>query len=193
MTLSAKEFLRRFVEHVLPKGFEKIRHYGLLGQRHRKGGRRLCRGLLEAATMAMLATIASWPPHRPPRQRRRSLPRRRSAVLAAAARVWRGATFFPPPGPFADRLERRHQSPDRRRARRHRRKGRPWVAARSSGGNRPRARASVVRLVAEAASIGQSMSRPNSPSAARSKPSRRWTKRLPAADEHRLRSTSSRR
>ena len=32
MTLTAEEFLRRFVQHVLPKGFVKIRHYGLLGQ-----------------------------------------------------------------------------------------------------------------------------------------------------------------
>jgi hypothetical protein len=30
------EFLRRFLQHVLPKGFLKIRHYGLLASRHRK-------------------------------------------------------------------------------------------------------------------------------------------------------------
>jgi hypothetical protein len=59
MTLSAEEFLRRFVEHVLPKGFVKIRHYGLLAQRRRKERLALCRGLLGAATMALLATIAS--------------------------------------------------------------------------------------------------------------------------------------
>ena len=35
MTLSAVEFLRRFLQHVLPKGFVKIRHYGLLANRHR--------------------------------------------------------------------------------------------------------------------------------------------------------------
>jgi hypothetical protein len=58
MTLSAEEFLRRFVEHVLPKGFVKIRHYGLLGQRHRKERLALCRNLLGAATTVMLATIA---------------------------------------------------------------------------------------------------------------------------------------
>jgi hypothetical protein len=61
MTLSAEEFLRRFVEHVLPKGFVKIRHYGLLGQRRRKERLALCRSLLGAATMALLATIASAP------------------------------------------------------------------------------------------------------------------------------------
>ena len=61
MTLSAEEFLRRFVQHVLPKGFVKIRHYGLLGQRHRKERLAQCRNLLAAATMALLATIASAP------------------------------------------------------------------------------------------------------------------------------------
>jgi len=30
MTLSAEEFIRRFLLHVLPKGFHRIRHYGLL-------------------------------------------------------------------------------------------------------------------------------------------------------------------
>ena len=30
MTLDAAEFIRRFLMHVLPKGFHRIRHYGLL-------------------------------------------------------------------------------------------------------------------------------------------------------------------
>ncbi len=30
MTLDATEFLRRFLQHVLPRGFAKVRHYGLL-------------------------------------------------------------------------------------------------------------------------------------------------------------------
>ena len=36
LTLSAVEFLRRFVQHVLPRGFMKIRHYGLLANRQRQ-------------------------------------------------------------------------------------------------------------------------------------------------------------
>src|SRR5207247_7525043 len=36
MTLSAVEFLRRFLQHVLPKGFVKIRHYGFLSNRGRR-------------------------------------------------------------------------------------------------------------------------------------------------------------
>lgn len=36
-TLPAEEFIRRFLQHVLPKGFQKVRYYGLFapGQRHR--------------------------------------------------------------------------------------------------------------------------------------------------------------
>lgn len=35
MTLPAEEFIRRFLLHVLPKGFMRIRHFGLLANRHR--------------------------------------------------------------------------------------------------------------------------------------------------------------
>jgi hypothetical protein len=30
-TLASEEFLRRFLQHVLPKGFQRVRHYGWLG------------------------------------------------------------------------------------------------------------------------------------------------------------------
>jgi hypothetical protein len=46
MTLPAEEFLRRFVQHVLPRGFVKIRHYGLLANRGRADKLELCRRLL---------------------------------------------------------------------------------------------------------------------------------------------------
>jgi Putative transposase/Transposase zinc-binding domain len=46
LTLSAEEFLRRFVQHVLPKGFMKIRHYGLLASRQREARLHQARGLL---------------------------------------------------------------------------------------------------------------------------------------------------
>ena len=36
MILSADEFIRRFLLHVLPRGFHHIRYYGLLGNRHRE-------------------------------------------------------------------------------------------------------------------------------------------------------------
>jgi hypothetical protein len=46
MTLSADEFLRRFLLHVLPDGFQRIRHYGLLANRHRAENLARCRELL---------------------------------------------------------------------------------------------------------------------------------------------------
>ena len=46
MTLSCEEFLRRFLVHVLPRGFVKIRHYGLLANRRREERLALCRRLL---------------------------------------------------------------------------------------------------------------------------------------------------
>jgi len=46
MTLRAEEFLRRFLLHVLPRGFMRIRHFGLLANRHRKDKLERCRLLL---------------------------------------------------------------------------------------------------------------------------------------------------
>jgi hypothetical protein len=51
MTLPAAEFLRRFVQHVLPKGFVKVRHYGLLANRHREEKLAVCRRLLLVETV----------------------------------------------------------------------------------------------------------------------------------------------
>jgi hypothetical protein len=55
MTLSAEEFLRRFLQHVLPRGFVKIRHYGLLANRQRKEKLATCRRLLLPQAAAALA------------------------------------------------------------------------------------------------------------------------------------------
>jgi hypothetical protein len=43
MTLSADEFIRRFLLHVLPRGFHRIRHYGLLAGSARKDSLALAR------------------------------------------------------------------------------------------------------------------------------------------------------
>jgi len=47
VTLSAVEFIRRFLLHSLPKGFVRIRHYGFLANRNRKINLAAIRGLLE--------------------------------------------------------------------------------------------------------------------------------------------------
>jgi len=46
MSLSGNEFIRRFLLHVLPDGFQRIRYYGFLGNRHRKEKLQHCRQLL---------------------------------------------------------------------------------------------------------------------------------------------------
>ena len=47
-SLSADEFLRRFLCHVLPKGFMRIRHYGLTANCHKQALLERCRELLQA-------------------------------------------------------------------------------------------------------------------------------------------------
>ena len=45
MTLAADEFIRRFLIHILPNRFMKIRHYGLLGNRNKNTKLKLCKKL----------------------------------------------------------------------------------------------------------------------------------------------------
>jgi hypothetical protein len=58
LTLSAVEFVRRWVTHVLPRRFVKIRHYGLLANRHREAKLAVCRRLLLVAGCG----VVSWVP-----------------------------------------------------------------------------------------------------------------------------------
>jgi Putative transposase len=53
MTLSAEEFLRRFLLHVLPHGFVRIRFFGLLANRRRAAILPLCRTLLESSPSSL--------------------------------------------------------------------------------------------------------------------------------------------
>jgi hypothetical protein len=46
MGLTAEEFIRRFLLHVLPEGFQRIRYYGFLASRYRQQKLALCRQLL---------------------------------------------------------------------------------------------------------------------------------------------------
>jgi hypothetical protein len=49
MRLEAHEFIRRLLQHVLPDGFQRIRHYGFLANGHRKSKLMVIRTLLPAA------------------------------------------------------------------------------------------------------------------------------------------------
>lgn len=58
MTLSPEEFMRRFLLHVLPGGFHRIRHYGLLSNGGRRLGLATARQLLGVRTSAAAASAA---------------------------------------------------------------------------------------------------------------------------------------
>jgi hypothetical protein len=49
MTVSAEEFIRRFLAHVLPKGFVRIRHFGFMANYQRSSSLELCRKRLGMA------------------------------------------------------------------------------------------------------------------------------------------------
>jgi hypothetical protein len=65
MALDAEEFLRRFVQHVLPKGFVKVRHYGLLANAQREARLGVCRRLLLIANVAATVSDAATKPIEP--------------------------------------------------------------------------------------------------------------------------------
>ena len=62
MTLPADEFLRRFLCHVLPSGFQRIRHYGLLASRNKNDLLARCRQALDvpAPLPPVKKTTAEW-------------------------------------------------------------------------------------------------------------------------------------
>jgi Putative transposase len=61
MTLSHEEFLRRFLQHVLPRGFPRIRYFGLLANRRRAVLLPLCRTLLAAPPEPVLSKPTAAP------------------------------------------------------------------------------------------------------------------------------------
>jgi hypothetical protein len=54
MTVSAEEFIRRFLQHALPPRFQRIRYYGFLANCHRAAKLELCRRLLATACTDLL-------------------------------------------------------------------------------------------------------------------------------------------
>ena len=66
MTLIADEFIRRFLLHVLPKGFHRIRHYGLLAGATRKARLDHVRQLLGVTPPATTDAPVDPPDVRPP-------------------------------------------------------------------------------------------------------------------------------
>jgi hypothetical protein len=63
MTLSSDEFIRRFLLHVIPKGFKRIRHFGFLASACRREALAAARRLLTAAAEKLAnveAEFSQW-------------------------------------------------------------------------------------------------------------------------------------
>lgn len=65
MSLHGEEFLRRFLQHVLPRGFVKVRHYGLLANRFRERNLHLARRLLVVAWASRMIALPPAPTSAP--------------------------------------------------------------------------------------------------------------------------------
>ena len=101
MTLDAHEFIRRFLIHVLPKGFHRIRHYGLLASGVKADNLALARNLLDAAPPAPKPEDAASDPATPNKPcpccssamriievfKAGELPRHRPTAMPAAIRI----------------------------------------------------------------------------------------------------------
>jgi len=57
MTLTAEEFIRRFLMHVLPYKFVKIRHYGILSNRNRMTKLKKCKRILKVSMSKIEAKV----------------------------------------------------------------------------------------------------------------------------------------
>ena len=71
MTLAGMEFVRRFVQHILPKGFQRLRYYGwMAGGKRQEALRRLREQLVQQAqcVVALLLEYAARKPVSPPRR-----------------------------------------------------------------------------------------------------------------------------
>jgi hypothetical protein len=82
MTVSAHEFLRRFLIHVLPRGLVRIRHFGLFANRRRSAALERCRELL--------GTAACVDPPEPPSMRCPAC----SGIMLVVERLTRGQLHF---------------------------------------------------------------------------------------------------
>ena len=108
MALPAREFLHRFLLHVLPDGFVRIRHFGLLANRGHAAKLARCRALLAAAPPGGFAGPRARGGPRAPRGRRRhhpvpgvpggAPPGRRPPAPRGAPRLGVGHLMSPPGG-----------------------------------------------------------------------------------------------
>ncbi len=89
MRLSAEEFIRRFLQHVLPKGFQKVRHFGFMHKRSKVSTRWLA--MLVTVTLNMVYVINATP---------QALPLKPSRCCSECGGVLDLIAFLPPPPLF---------------------------------------------------------------------------------------------
>jgi hypothetical protein len=122
MRLATDEFIRRFLIHVLPDGFHRIRHYGLLASATRKANIAKVRALLEAdrldqeppaiaetegADIIPLTLREPCPTCGGPMRIRRDLPPRPATAIAGATKGAGRMTIPPSPCPICLRISAR--------------------------------------------------------------------------------------
>jgi hypothetical protein len=99
MTLGATEFIRRFLFHVLPKGFVHIRHYGFLANRDRARKVATVKQFLQQATaMPCTAPPSEFPAEPPPGSDFHCCPRCHQGHLVDVAKIeaqpWSSTILF---------------------------------------------------------------------------------------------------
>jgi hypothetical protein len=139
--LRGVEFVRRYMLHVLPRGFVRIRSYGLLSNRHRKADLARCRALLAASCTVSVSSPASTGS-----ATSAASPAATGAVCSTCATCRRGNLVLRQswPRPTVWDLVARQASPLRPRAAR---------SAACAAVNRPASRPALARRVAAERSI----------------------------------------
>jgi Putative transposase len=89
MSLSGQEFIRRLLLHVLPQGFTKIRHYGILGNNRRHSQVPLARAALENSPLRWVQAPASSPSRLDPQASPWTCPHCEGTQLRCIGRVSR--------------------------------------------------------------------------------------------------------
>jgi hypothetical protein len=97
MTLTAEEFIRRFLLHVLPHGFQRLRHYGLLANRAKREKIALCRRLLAEANALTVEPDSKLAPSHPDRTDGLLCPRCGHGRMRVIARLAPAPSARPPP------------------------------------------------------------------------------------------------
>ena len=82
--MAAEEFIRQFLQHALPRGFQRIRYFGLMTNRHRAEKLALCRQILAFSLADLLPEVSNALAERPDFRR---CPRCGEGILARVE-IW---------------------------------------------------------------------------------------------------------